>query len=59
MIPSGPGRTGNSIYQLLLLSIYSSRLEIVMTTYRKPGAACQPAALKITGFSIDLSAAHW
>lgn len=32
VIPSGPGRTGNSIYQLLLLSIYSARREIVMTT---------------------------
>ena len=32
VIPSGPGRTGNSIYQLLLMSIYSARREIVITT---------------------------
>jgi len=32
LIPSGPGSTGNNIYQLLLMSIYSARREIVVTT---------------------------
>jgi phosphatidylserine/phosphatidylglycerophosphate/cardiolipin synthase-like enzyme len=31
VIPSGPGMTGNSIYQLLLMSIYSAQREIVMS----------------------------
>jgi cardiolipin synthase len=46
VIPSGPGRTGNSIYQLLLLSIYSARSEIAMTTpYFVPDEAVSTALL--------------
>ena len=46
VIPSGPGRTGNSIYQLLLLSIYSARHEIVITTpYFVPDEAVSTALL--------------
>ena len=46
VIPSGPGRTGNSIYQLLLLSIYSAQGEIVMTTpYFVPDEAVSTALL--------------
>jgi cardiolipin synthase len=46
VIPSGPGMTGNSIYQLLLLSIYSARREIVMTTpYFVPDEAVSTALL--------------
>ena len=46
VIPSGPGRTGNSIYQLLLLSIYSARCEIAMTTpYFVPDEAVSTALL--------------
>jgi cardiolipin synthase len=46
VIPSGPGRTGDSIYQLLLLSIYSARSEIVMTTpYFVPDDAVSTALL--------------
>ncbi len=46
VIPSGPGRTGNSIYQLLLLSIYSARREIVITTpYFVPDEAVSTALL--------------
>ena len=46
VIPSGPGKTGNSIYQLLLLSIYSARREIVITTpYFVPDEAVSTALL--------------
>jgi len=46
MIPSGPGKTGNNIYQLLLLSIYSARREINMTTpYFVPDEAVSTALL--------------
>jgi cardiolipin synthase len=46
VIPSGPGRTGDSIYQLLLLSIYSARREVVMTTpYFVPDDAVSTALL--------------
>ena len=46
VIPSGPGRTGNSIYQLLLMSIYSARREIVITTpYFVPDEAVSTALL--------------
>ena len=46
VIPSGPGRTGNSIYPLLLLSIYSARDEIVITTpYFVPDEAVSTALL--------------
>ena len=46
LIPSGPGSTGNNIYQLLLMSIYSARQEIVMTTpYFVPDGAVSTALL--------------
>jgi cardiolipin synthase len=46
VIPSGPGRTGNGIYQLLLLSIYSAQHEIVITTpYFVPDDAVSTALL--------------
>jgi cardiolipin synthase len=46
VIPSGPGRTSNGIYQLLLMSIYSARQEIVMTTpYFVPDDAVTTALL--------------
>ena len=46
VIPSGPGATGNSIYQLLLLSIYSAQREIVITTpYFVPDEAVSTALL--------------
>ncbi|MGD2010333.1 MAG: phospholipase D-like domain-containing protein, partial [Desulfobacterales bacterium] len=32
VVPSGPGIAGNNVYQLLLLSIYSARREIAITT---------------------------
>lgn len=45
VIPSGPGRTGNGIYQLLL-SIYSARHENIITTpYFVPDDAVSTALL--------------
>ncbi len=32
VVPSGPGRAGDSIHQLLLMSIYTARKELSMTT---------------------------
>jgi len=46
LIPSGPGSTGNNIYQLLLMSIYSARQEIAVTTpYFVPDEAVSTALL--------------
>ena len=46
LIPSGPGSTGSNIYQLLLMSIYSARREIVITTpYFVPDEAVSTALL--------------
>jgi len=46
VIPSGPGMTGSSIYQLLLMSIYSARREIVLTTpYFVPDEAVSTALM--------------
>ena len=46
VVPSGPGMAGNNVYQLLLLSIYSARREIVVTTpYFVPDEAVSTALL--------------
>ena len=46
VIPSGPGMTGNMIYHVLLMSIYSARREITMTTpYFVPDEAVSTALL--------------
>jgi len=46
VVPSGPGMAGNNVYQLLLLSIYSARREIVVTTpYFVPDEAISTALL--------------
>jgi cardiolipin synthase len=46
VIPSGPGKTGNTIYQLLLMSIYSAQQELVMSTpYFVPDEAVTTALL--------------
>ena len=46
VIPSGPGRTGSSIYQLLLMSIYSAQREVAITTpYFVPDDAVSTALL--------------
>jgi cardiolipin synthase len=46
VIPSGPGKTGNNIYQILLMAIYSARNEVVITTpYFVPDEAVITALL--------------
>ncbi|MEJ2098532.1 MAG: cardiolipin synthase [Desulfobacterales bacterium] len=46
VIPSGPGKTGNYMYQILLMAIYSARDEIVITTpYFVPDEAVSTALL--------------
>jgi cardiolipin synthase len=46
VIPSGPGKTGNTIYQILLMSIYSARREVVISTpYFVPDEAVSTALL--------------
>jgi cardiolipin synthase len=46
LIPSGPGKTGNNIYQILLMAIYSARSEVVITTpYFVPDGAVRTALL--------------
>ena len=46
VIPSGPGKTGNNIYQILLMAIYSARNELVITTpYFVPDEAVSTALL--------------
>ena len=46
VIPSGPAGTGNSIYQLLLMCMYSARQEMIMTTpYFVPDDAVSTALM--------------
>jgi len=46
VIPSGPGKTHNTIYQILLMAIYSAQEEIVITTpYFVPDDAVTTALL--------------
>ena len=46
VIPSGPGRSNNSIYQIILMAIYSAQSEIVITTpYFVPDEAVITALL--------------
>ena len=56
VIPSGPGKTGNNIYQLLLLSIYSARSEVVITTpYFVPDEAVSTALLTAAERGVKVS----
>jgi len=46
VVPSGPGRGGDSVHQLLLMSIYTARKELSMTTpYFVPDEAITSALL--------------
>jgi cardiolipin synthase len=46
VVPSGPGRGGDSVHQLLLMSIYAARKELSMTTpYFVPDEAITSALL--------------
>jgi cardiolipin synthase len=56
VIPSGPGKTGNNIYQILLLAIYSARSEIVITTpYFVPGESVSTALLTAAERGVKVS----
>lgn len=56
VIPSGPSKTGNNIYQLLLLSIYSARREINMTTpYFVPDEAVSTALLTAAKRGVNVT----
>jgi cardiolipin synthase len=46
VVPSGPGIMGDSVHQLLLMSIYATRKELSMTTpYFVPDEAITAALL--------------
>jgi len=53
---SGPGATGNSIYQILLMAIYSARSEIVLTTpYFAPDEAVNTALLTAAERGVNVT----
>jgi cardiolipin synthase len=57
VVPSGPGRAGDSIHQLLLMSIYAARQELSMTTpYFVPDEAITAALLSAArrGIAVTL-----
>ena len=57
VVPSGPGRVGDSIHQLLLMSIYAARKELSLTTpYFVPDEAITSALLSAArrGVSVTL-----
>jgi len=57
VVPSGPGRAGDSIHQLLLMSIYAARKELSLTTpYFVPDEAITSALLSAArrGVSVTL-----
>jgi len=57
VVPSGPGRAGDSIHQLLLMAIYAARKELSMTTpYFVPDEAITAALLAAArrGVSVTL-----
>jgi cardiolipin synthase len=56
VIPSGPGMTGNMIYHILLMSIYSARREITMTTpYFVPDEAVSTALLTAADRGVEVT----
>ncbi len=56
VIPSGPGRAGVNIYQVLLMAIYSADSEIVVTTpYFVPDDAVSTALLTAAGRGVRVS----
>jgi cardiolipin synthase len=57
VVPSGPGRGGDSVHQLLLMSIYAARKELCMTTpYFVPDEAITSALLSAArrGIAVTL-----
>jgi cardiolipin synthase len=56
VVPSGPGRAGDSVHQLLLMSIYTARKELSMTTpYFVPDEAITSALLSAARRGVDVS----
>jgi len=56
VIPSGPGKGGDSIHQLLLMSIYAARKELSMTTpYFVPDEAITSALLSAARRAVDVT----
>ena len=57
VVPSGPGRSGDSVHQLLLMSIYAARKELSMTTpYFVPDEAITSALISAArrGIAVTL-----
>jgi cardiolipin synthase len=57
VVPSGPGQAGDSVHQLLLMSIYAARKELTMTTpYFVPDEAITSALLSAArrGIAVTL-----
>ena len=57
VVPSGPGRSGDSVHQVLLMSIYAARKELSLTTpYFVPDEAITSALLSAArrGVSVTL-----
>jgi len=56
VVPSGPGRAGDSVHQLLLMSIYAARKELSMTTpYFVPDEAITSALLAAARRGVDVT----
>jgi cardiolipin synthase len=56
VVPSGPGREGDSVHQLLLMSIYAARKELSLTTpYFVPDEAITAALLSAARRGVDVS----
>jgi cardiolipin synthase len=56
VVPSGPGRAGDSVHQLLLMSMYAARKELSMTTpYFVPDEAITAALLAAARRGVAVS----
>jgi len=56
VVPSGPGRQGDSVHQLLLMSIYAARKELSMTTpYFVPDEAITSALISAARRGVDVT----
>ena len=56
VIPSGPGREGDSVHQLLLMSIYAARKELSMTTpYFVPDEAITSALISAARRGVNVA----
>ena len=56
VVPSGPGRAGDSVHQLLLMSIYTARKELSMTTpYFVPDEAITSALISAARRGVEVT----